>query len=752
MRIMHINEQKDFVMSFDQFFENQLNQKQKEIVSHKNGVLLICAGAGSGKTRIITARMTHLILKHTIPAHSIIALTFTNKAAREMRERMLSFLTNENNLPYVGTFHSYCVRLLKSNNHLVRIKDFSIIDDDDQEKLLKMILNRHNVVKKITPKQVSSLISHLKNEAITGEIPWHLVPDTFMRSIIMMYEREKTESKSLDFDDLLLETLRLVKNNPEFKQMYQSHVRHFLVDEYQDTNKVQHALLQELSCDNAGNFSLDSLCVVGDEDQSIYSWRGATVKNIVHFKQDFPSVQSYTIDQNYRSVQPILDIANKVIAHNKERNPKQLWSDRQARDRVRLITCMSGYHEADLIAAAAQTYSQKYPSHSCALLYRSHYQSRVLEEALLRQGIPYKIVGGIQFYERQEIKDLLCYLRLINNPFDRIAFSRIYNVPSRGLGDKFFEQFMLQWQAQPLLDITQIAREMIAAGLVTGTKASALEKLIDIVSCSPSEKATTILDMVIKKTQYLSYLEEAFDEEEGRAKIENVKELLNALRAFEDRNPENSVSTFLQEVALLQEIASQPQDETIQLMTLHAAKGLEFDFVIITGIEEQLLPSVHALASGNLEEERRLLYVGITRARERLLLSHARYRHTYGQVAEHRLSRFIEEINCQQLVHQDATQWGINFMKNYIVQWLVSIAVPPTPVVSPKPLQWADDPFQPATSVQSAWKVNQAVMHQTFGVGKIEKIEEKGHDKTYLTIKFSYVRKRIDARFVKQKN
>lgn len=738
----------DIKQQFNEFLLHELNPLQQKIVRQHHGVLLVCAGAGSGKTRIITARMASLILEHGAPPSSIVALTFTNKAAREMKERMIKFLGSSYTLPYVGTFHSYCLRLLKTHNHLVRIKDFSLIDDADQEKLLKTILARTQLHKKITPKQIANLVSMLKNEAITGELPWHLIPDPFMRSLVETYEREKTLSRCLDFDDLLLETLRLIHQNPSFKEEYQRHIRHFLVDEYQDTNKVQHALLQAFTCHTPRHFALDSLCVVGDEDQSIYSWRGATVRNIIYFKTDFPTVEMHTVDRNYRSVQPILKLANEIIAYNKERNPKKLWSDKIAHDRIRLLRCISGYQEADCVVSYAQSYQSAFPHHSIAFLYRSHYQSRILEEALIRQGIPYRIIGGIQFYERQEIKDLLAYLRLLINPYDRISLMRIYAVPSRGLGEKFLEQFFAAWDNQPFLTWIGLAQVLLEQQVITGLKARALQQFITLFTeCDLHAHPSAILDYVIKRINYIKYLEESFDKEEAQVKIENIKELCAAVRAAEDRSAYTTLASFLDEIALLQEMSTtKSAEECVQLMTMHAAKGLEFDAVCITGLEDQVLPSSHALINGDLEEERRLLYVGITRTRERLLLSHARYRHLYGNVAEHKLSRFMQEV-IEHIIDHDATAWGLSQSKQFALQWLSNVtkiekkvtAAPPPK----KPLE--EDPFQ---DEKPAWHINQRVNHATFGMGVIEKVEFKSTEQTYLTIRFNRERKRIDARYI----
>ena len=368
--------------NFNIFFAEQLNPEQQKVVAQKLGVLLVHAGAGSGKTRVITARMTNLILNEGYDFSTIVAVTFTNKAAREMKERIISFLPEGHPIPFVGTFHSYCLRLLKSYNRFLSIPDFSILDQDDQEKLIKNILTRYGVHKKLTPKTVLYSISQLKNEAVTG-IVMPLFADPLLKQIFMAYEQEKVNSHCYDFDDLLVETVKLFKNNKEFKKTYQQSVTHVLIDEYQDTNRVQHALLKEIALDKDEKFILDSLCVVGDEDQSIYSWRGATVANIINFKHDFPDATSVTIEQNYRSVQPILDTANAIIHHNSQRKSKKLWSLKKAQDRVRVLACISGYQEAETAALLAKSMRAKknISSLSCHLI------SLPLPVTLIRRSI-----------------------------------------------------------------------------------------------------------------------------------------------------------------------------------------------------------------------------------------------------------------------------------------------------------------------------------------------------------------------------
>ncbi len=734
-------------MSFKEFFEQNLNPEQQQVVEPEKGVLIVTAGAGSGKTRVITARMAYLITQHHIPASQIIALTFTNKAAKEMKERIARFLSHEGPLPYVGTFHSYCLRILKSNSHLLPFKSFSLMDEADQEKLARDLITEKGLTKKLRPGQLVAFVSKLKNEATDDQERAKLWgDDLFYRDLYYLYEARKTAAHCLDFDDLLVHTLELFKKNEIFKKVFQEHVRHVLVDEYQDTNKVQHALLKELTKDQ-GTFSLDSLCVVGDEDQSIYSWRGATVSNIINFSKDFPAARSITIERNYRSVQPILHIANEVIKHNAFRNPKRLYSGRDADDSVRMLTCQSGHQEGEAVALFLKMLRGHSGINSAAILYRSHFQSRSLEEALIRHSIPYKIMGGIQFYDRLEIKDMLAYMRLLVNPYDRLAFARAINKPSRGLGDKFEDLFYETWDMMPFETYAGIAQMLLQQGSLTASKHEALKDFLKTFEgFSSTSQPSKVLNALIERTHYYTYLDSAFEKEEAVAKKENLKELINGVLFFEERH-EATLDSFLQEVSLLQEQMNAPEDtsEYVKLMTFHAAKGLEFDTVILSGIEEGILPSARSLGNQeSLEEERRLLYVGITRARERLLITRTKYRYTYGTLTDQQPSRFLDEIPEGHAPQEDASYWKEYELIRYFNDWFFHRAQP----VAPKS---SDDlNYEPAFQEEleePSWKQYQPVYHAKFGQGIIEKIEQKSTS-THLTIRFKTGIKKLDASYI----
>ncbi len=736
---------------FETFLKTQLNSKQQAAVRHANGPILVVAGAGSGKTRVITARICHLIITKDVPPACIIALTFTNKAAREMKERIKQTLPSQTQMPFVGTFHSYCLRLLKINAALLDTPQFAVMDSADQEKLLTSIIKKVNVTKKVSAKSLTYTISQIKTARALDNS--YEIFDPFISSVCEQYEQTKKASHCFDFDDLLLEALKLFQKNKTFKTQFQAEIKHILVDEYQDTNAVQHALLKQMALKDKKQLAVDSICVVGDEDQSIYSWRGATVDNILNFTKDFTKTKTVTIEQNYRSVKQILDIANNVIKHNTKRNPKKLWSDKAGSGRALIMSALSGYQESDILAACAQTARASTTLNSVAILYRTHFQSRIIEEALLRNSIPYKIIGGIQFYERKEIKDLLAYLRLIINPFDRVSFARVINTPNRGLGDKFQETFFTAWDQEPLLNCKDVGQKLIEQKLVRLSRATAVKSFLALL-CSEiaNKKPTALLETIIRKTGYIDYLKKQYEKEEAQAKIDNVNEFLRALLHFEQQGVQTT-QAILEEIALMQAQMSHQdeQEQCIQLMTLHAAKGLEFDLVMITGLEEGLLPSSRSLHDSDaVEEERRLFYVGITRARERLVLTHSKFRHTYGTMNEQVTSRFADEVPSSLVRHEDCAYWKQYKMVNFFQNWLGITNSSSLPLTF-GPARIPDKPKkQPTFSTRSAWRKYQPVKHASFGIGVVQKIEKKSSTKTYLTIKFKTGIKKIDAQFVQR--
>jgi DNA helicase II / ATP-dependent DNA helicase PcrA len=758
---MKILKRKIKMNPFSNFMNIKLNAPQKRAVTHKVGSIIVIAGAGSGKTRVITARIAHLIIKEHVNPLSIVALTFTNKAATEMKARLTSFLGVNSLMPFVGTFHSYCLLLLRRNSQLLPFKNFTIMDDSDQKSLIKKILKKNFLEKQFTPSVVSHYISMSKNKM---EKSSEVFENPLLKEIFLTYESEKTAAHCLDFDDLLIVTLKLFQTNETFKKNFQSRIRHLLVDEYQDTNVVQHEFLKAMALRDvpdepgATECVMDSICAVGDEDQSIYSWRGAVATNMINFQNDFHPVTTIKIEQNYRTVQPILKAANAVIENNTKRNPKELWSEKKAKNRILHLTCKSGYQEADVIAEYLQSINNL---NDVAILYRTHFQSRVIEEMLIRNSVPYYIVGGIRFYERKEIKDMLAYMRLIVNPFDRTSLFRIVNVPLRGLGSTFETQLYDEWSKNPLLGFKQIINYVIetAAFKITPAKKASLQNFLSIFEkVKPEDKPSEVLELIIQHSGYLNYLKKAYEKTDAETKIENLQEFANSIQQFERNDKEASIETFLHDVALLQEKLEETKDSKncVQMMTLHAAKGLEFDTVIIAGLEEGLLPSSRSLeTTTELEEERRLFYVGVTRAKERLLLLRAFARNTYGQTSDQVISRFLTEIPRSLMQTSNISEMRMFEIRSLLSQWLTGVT-PQSKVTTfgnkqiyrPSPKSVSSS--QPVlTATKSSWKKYQPVMHKKFGVGTIKRLEKKDNTEYYLTIIFKCGEKRISSKFVK---
>lgn len=754
--------------SFNNFLQNNLNPSQQKAVYHESGAILVVAGAGSGKTRVITARITHLILNKNIAPSSIVALTFTNKAAHEMRERIASFLGNQTNLPFIGTFHSYCVQLLKKYQEHLPNPFVSILDSDDQQKMIQGILQRNGLHKQFTAKNVAYQISQMKNHTVDPSKPAiEQLTHPMLIDMYHAYEAEKKASKTFDFDDLLLETLRLFKKNNLIKNQFQTKIRHILVDEYQDTNIVQHELLKAMSLSD-NNLAIDSVCAVGDEDQSIYSWRGANATNMAHFKTMFQNTTTITIEQNYRSVQQILALANHAIQNNSNRTPKNLWSEKKGTHRTQKMLCLTEYQEARAIAQLLLVAKCKYGLNNVGILYRTHTQSRAIEEALLKESIPYRIIGGIQFYERKEIKDLLAYLKVIANPFDRTSFFRIINIPARGLGDKFEAAFYAEWAPQPFSTWRDIIQQLTENDTIGKTKVTILHTFAAIFDdVEPTTAPSKALEQIILKTGYLAYIKNSDssssakateDKQESQARLDNIKELFDAINHFE-KNGIKTIAAFLDEVALMQDQMSKQNRDThaVCLMTLHAAKGLEFDLVILPGIEEGIIPTTRSLNSNDAqEEERRLFYVGITRAKEHLLITNTKHRYSYGQMVDQLPSRFLHEIPSNLLPHEDCSYWSITQVNQFFADWLgakakiSSVYIPQTNYAPAKQSTSLLNQEITEKKVTGSWKKNQPVKHAKYGIGTIENIEEKTTGDIHLTVRFKIGIKKIVAQFVQR--
>ena len=638
---------------------NALNPQQRAAVENTDGPLLVLAGAGSGKTRVLTYRVAYLMEKG-VPAWKILAITFTNKAAREMAERVEQLTGEAGSEAWISTFHACCARILRRDIEKLGYKrQFAIYDTDDTMSVIKAILKQMNLGdKEYPPKAVRAVISDAKNRMLTPE-EWlrDAGPDARNRKYCEVYkEYEKTlkGNNALDFDDLLVKTLELLVQNPPVLEYYQSRFDYILVDEYQDTNAAQYELVRLL----AGKKR--NLCVVGDDDQSIYGWRGADIRNILDFEKDFPDAKSIKLEQNYRSTGNILDAANQVIAHNKGRKEKALWTESGEGERIALYHALDERDEAAFI----QRMTRKLMQNGCragdiAVLYRTNAQSRVLEEAFVRGGTPYRVYGGQKFYERKEVKDLIAYMRALVNPDDDVSLRRIINEPKRGIGDAAVEALAV-YAEDSGMSLMSAVLDYDSAGLSARARRPVgefSELMIDLTEIMYEKKPSDFLEVLIDKTGYVRALE-ASKTEENQARIENIRELQGAVTEYEKLNPEGTLTDFLENVALVADTDNlNEHGGSVTLMTLHSAKGLEFDQVFMPGMEESIFPLSRAMYDDDLlEEERRLAYVGITRAKKRLFLSHARTRMLYNARSANPISRFVSEIPARLIT--DGAQSG----------------------------------------------------------------------------------------------
>ena len=626
---------------------NMLNREQRMAAETLEGPVLILAGAGSGKTRALTYRVANLI-DHGVPAYRILALTFTNKAAREMKTRVEALIGAENaEAAWVSTFHSTCARILRRDiEKLGYNRSFTIYDDDDQGRVLKEIYKELNIDDAFIPlRETKGKISDAKNKLQTPDEWFGRTGrdrrNSFIHDIMTSYEKKMKSLNALDFDDLLLKTLELFADHPPVLQQYRERFRYVLVDEYQDTNKAQYELIRLLTADSR------NLCVVGDDDQSIYGWRGADIRNILDFEVDYPDAKVIKLEQNYRSTANILDAANQLIARNEGRKDKKLWTERSEGEKIQ-VYCASDEHDESMWMArqilAIQRGGEGYGE--TAILYRTNAQSRVPEEILMKSGIPYKVFGGQKFYERKEIKDIIAYLRVIVNPADDISLARIINVPKRAIGETTIQALSSRASAMnaplftvlndPPEELGSRARANVSAFFSMMTLLGAMKECMGLLE---------FVDTLIEKTG----LEEQYqkeDTEEALNRLENMNEFRNSLREYAENEENPTLESYLENVALVTDLdRAEDGKGYVTMMTLHSAKGLEFDNVFIPGMEENIFPSMRSVAEENrLEEERRLMYVGITRARKRLFLSRASERMQYNQYAHNPPSRFLGEI------------------------------------------------------------------------------------------------------------
>ena len=614
---------------------DRLNDRQKEAVMHIDGPCLVIAGAGSGKTKVLTTRIAHLI-EEGVSDYNILAITFTNKAAKEMRER-LNLLVPDNHV-FVGTFHSFGLKILRENlSALGMNKNFSIIDSDDVLSLIKKIMKDKNIDPKIiSPYFVRSKISFIKNELLTdADIDKYLISPAEKKVIEIYYEYDKVlrKNNSVDFDDLLVLPVKLFKSNKEILDKYQEHYKYILIDEYQDTNEVQYKM-SKLLADKYNN-----IFVVGDPSQSIYGFRGANFRNILNFEKDYNDAKVIPLEQNYRSTKNILDAANSVIKNNKERKDMELFSTLGDGVKVKYIRSYDEKHEITLIVdEIKRLLTEGYSYKDIAIFYRTNAQSRNVEEVMLKNNFPYKVFGSFYFYNRKEIKDLLCYLRLINNTNDDISLRRIINVPKRKIGNKSVEDLEIKANS---LNISMF--DAIDSGKELEFKNLIRELQNDALNISLTELIEVVLDKSGLKKEL--ELEKTLDSE---LRLENLMEFKSITASFEARTGSVNLGDFLEEISLIADISEhQDSDDVITLMTLHSAKGLEFPIVFITGMEEGIFPHQNVFMEGDegIEEERRLCYVGFTRAKEKLYLTNAKKRMLYGKTTVNAPSRFISEVN-----------------------------------------------------------------------------------------------------------
>jgi DNA helicase-2/ATP-dependent DNA helicase PcrA len=633
-----------------------LNQQQRAAVTHTGRPLLIVAGAGSGKTRVLTHRIAYLLAERDVVPSEILAITFTNKAAGEMASRVAALVGPRARAMWVMTFHSACVRILRREaKRLGYPSSFSIYDQADSQRLMALVCRELELdPRQHPPKALHAQVSNLKNELVDYETfaaRAQTHREKALAEAYAEYQRRLTAAGAMDFDDLIMVTVCLFQAFPEVAAEYRRRFRHVMVDEYQDTNHAQYILVRELVGPDSPERA--ELCVVGDADQSIYAFRGATIRNIVEFEQDFPDARVIVLEQNYRSTQNILSAANAVVSRNASRKPKNLWSDQGAGPLITAYVADSEHDEAAFVAEEVDrlTDAGEATPGQVAVFYRTNAQSRVFEEVFIRVGLPYKVIGGVRFYERREVRDLLAYLRLIANPADEVSLRRILNVPKRGIGDRAEEYVAAYAQRQRISFAEALSRPGDVPGLAARS-VQAIERFNALVAglreFAAGHPVAELAEAVLDQSGYQTALEESNDLQDA-ARVENLQELVSVAREFDDQRPDGTLADFLEQVSLVADADQIPEGAehggVVTLMTLHTAKGLEFPVVFLTGMEEDVFPHQRsATDEKELEEERRLAYVGITRAMRRLYLTRAVGRMWWGRPSFHRQSRFLGEI------------------------------------------------------------------------------------------------------------
>lgn len=692
-----------------------LNEKQKEAVKTTEGPLLIMAGAGSGKTRVLTHRIAYLMAEKDVAPWNILAITFTNKAAREMKERVERIVGKQAEDIWISTFHSMCVRILRRDIDRIGIHaNFSILDPTDQLSVLKHILKDRNIdPKKYDPRALLGAISSAKNDLVTPEKYAEQAANPYEKlvaEVYQEYQKRLLRNHALDFDDLIMMTIQLFQRVPEVLEYYQRKFQYIHVDEYQDTNRSQYLLVNML----AKRFQ--NLCVVGDSDQSIYRWRGADISNILSFEKDYPNAKVILLEQNYRSTKRILQAANAVIEHNTQRKPKKLWTENSEGHALVYYEAMTEVDEAQFVVGKIKEYVDdgKRTYKDFAVLYRTNAQSRVLEEMLLKANIPYKIVGGLKFYDRKEIKDILAYLRLIANPNDDISFTRIINVPKRGIGASTIDKIAAYASSQgiSMFDALGSIEEMGISARIAAPLVQFREQIHHWSQMQHYLSVTELVEDVLDRSGYRDMLREE-KTLEAHSRLENIDEFLSVTQHFEQVNEDKSLVAFLTDLALVADIdqldnnSEGQTNDAVVLMTLHSAKGLEFPVVFLVGLEEGIFPHNRSLNDEDeMEEERRLAYVGITRAEEELFLTRAHMRTLFGQTHVNAPSRFIDEIPEELIEYAH------------------------------KRVKKSSASVRPSTASQGEWRVGDKVSHKVWGIGTIVRVKESDGDQE-LDVAFS---------------
>lgn len=735
-----------------------LNSRQQEAVFRTEGPLLILAGAGSGKTRVLTHRIAYLMEEKGVNPWNILAITFTNKAAQEMRERVDRLVGFGSESIWVSTFHSACVRILRRHiDNLGYDTNFAIYDTDDQKTLIKEVCRRLNIDTKVYKERaLMAAISHAKDELVTpDEMEMNAAGDFNLKKIASVYREYQAalrRNNALDFDDLIVKTVELFQNCGAVLEYYQERFKYIMVDEYQDTNTAQFKFISLLAS------RYENLCVVGDDDQSIYKFRGANIGNILGFERVFPDAAVIRLEQNYRSTQNILNAANHVIANNTERKPKTLWTENGEGEKIHFRQFLNGYEEAEYVAGEISKAHRdgQCQYRDCAILYRTNAQSRVFEEKFIGANIPYKIVGGVNFYARREIKDLLCYLKTVDNARDDLAVQRIINVPKRGIGATTLGRVQ-DYAAEmgvSLYEALRVAEEVPSIGRSLSKIEGFVTFIQSLKSKADAYSVEELLKEIIALTGYVKELE-AEDTEEAQARIENIDELISKAvtyqEAMEEQGMQADLSGFLEEVALVADIDTvDPEQDYVLLMTLHSAKGLEFPRVFMTGMEDGIFPGYMSVFGGDpseLEEERRLCYVGITRAMEELTMTCARQRMIRGETQYNKVSRFVREVP-RELVDLGHT---IQEKKPKIEEVIQANSKYSQMKQIFQSRNYKPREFTVTKSDGLSYNVGDTVRHVKFGVGIVKSIVEGGRDYE-VTVEFDKAGvKKMFASFAKLK-